>query len=290
MKRRTMLLGVGAMGMILGSIGDGRAQALAPRRTDAAAIQLALKKLQFLGSALYVAAHPDDENTRLIAWLENGRLADTGYLAMTGGDGGQNLIGKEIGDQLGVIRSQELLAARRIDGGRQFFTRAIDFGYSKTPEETLRIWDGEQVLSDVVRVFRQFQPDVVITRFPSADRDTHGHHTTSAWMARDAMAAAADPKRFPDQVGALGTWRPKRLLWNTSRWFYDKAEDFKPETLLKVDVGAYSPLLGESYAELAARARSMHKSQGFGSSGTRGEVLEYLEHVDGERAQADIFD
>ncbi|HUD72418.1 MAG TPA: PIG-L family deacetylase, partial [Dongiaceae bacterium] len=234
--------------------------------------------------------HPDDENTRLIACMANGRLADTAYLSMTRGDGGQNLIGSEIGEQLGIIRSQELLAARRIDGGRQFFTRAIDFGFSKSPEETLRIWDGDTVLSDTVRVFRAFQPDVVITRFPSNDSDTHGHHTTSARMAAAAFTAASDPKRFPDQVAALGVFKPKRLLWNTSRWFYDKPEEFKPETLLGVDVGGFSPLLGESYPELAARSRSMHRSQGFGSGGQRGEVIEYLQLVDGEPASKDLFE
>ncbi len=278
------------MGMLLGCVGTGSAMALVPPRPDAAQIQLALKKLQVLGSALYVAAHPDDENTRLIAWLVNGRLADAAYLSMTRGDGGQNLIGPEIGDLLGIIRSQELLAARRIDGGRQFFTRAIDFGFSKSPEETLRIWDREQVLADTVRIFRQFQPDVVITRFPVADGETHGHHTSSAWIARDAMAAAGDPKRFPEQLDRLTTWRPRRILWNTSRRFYDKPEDFKPDTLLKVDVGAFSPLLGESYTELAARSRSMHKSQGFGSSGQRGEMIEFLDPIDGERMQEDLFE
>ncbi len=278
------------MGILLGCMGTGSAMALVPKRPDAAEIQLALKKLQFLGSALYVAAHPDDENTRLMAWLVNGRLADAAYLSMTRGDGGQNLIGPEIGDLLGIIRSQELLAARRIDGGRQFFTRAIDFGYSKTPEETLRIWDREQVLADTVRIVRQFQPDVVITRFPAANRDTHGHHTSSAWIARDAMAAAGDPKRFPEQLDRLATWRPRRLLWNTSRFFYDKPEDLKPDTLVKVDAGAYNPLLGESYTELAARARSMHKSQGFGSSGQRGEVLEYLAPAEGEGTPRDLFE
>jgi LmbE family N-acetylglucosaminyl deacetylase len=275
---------------LAGWAGGAVAAPLVPPRPDAAAIQLALNKLQVLESVLYVAAHPDDENTRLIAFLVNGRLADTAYLSITRGDGGQNLIGPELSELLGVIRSQELLAARRVDGGRQFFTRAIDFGYSKTPEETLRIWDREQVLADVVRIYRMYQPDVVITRFPHADRDTHGNHTASAMLAKDAMAAAGDPKMFPDQLATLKPWRPKRLLWNTSQWFYDNKDDFKPETLLKIDVGGFSPLLGESFPELAARSRSMHRSQGFGSSGSRAEVLEYLEHVEGEKAQGDLFD
>ncbi|HZM68914.1 MAG TPA: PIG-L family deacetylase [Candidatus Cryosericum sp.] len=287
--RRGVLGALGGMGLVAW-LSTGTVSAQAPARPDAAEIRLALKKLQVLASVLYVAAHPDDENTRLIAYLGKGRLADAAYLSMTRGDGGQNLLGPEIGDLLGIIRSQELLAARRIDGGRQFFTRAIDFGFSKSPEETLRIWDQEQVLADTVRVFRRFQPDVVITRFPDAARATHGHHTASARLAREAMAAAGDPKRFTDQLDRLAAWRPKRLLWNTSSWFYDKSEEFNPAVLLKLDVGGYNPLLGESYTELAARSRSMHRTQGFGSSGARGEVLEYLEHVDGDRAQSDLFD
>ncbi len=276
--------------ILLAGAGTGSASAQAPPRADAAEIQLALKKLRVLASVLYVGAHPDDENTRLIAWLANGRLADTAYLSMTRGDGGQNLIGPEIGELLGIIRSQELLAARRIDGGRQYFTRAIDFGFSKNPEETLRIWNRDQVLADTVRVFRQFQPDVVITRFPSTAGTTHGHHTASARLAREAFAAAADPKRFPEQLDRVGLWRPRRILWNTSPWFYDKREEFKPEALLKLDAGEFSPLLGQSFAELAARSRSMHRSQGFGSSGSRGEVLEYLEHLEGDAAREDLFD
>jgi len=274
------------MAVVLGWMGAGPASAQAPPRPDAAAIKLALRKLEVLASAMYVAAHPDDENTRLIAWLANGRLADTAYLSMTRGDGGQNLIGPEIGELLGIIRSQELLAARRIDGGHQFFTRAIDFGFSKNPEETLRIWNKDEVLSDTVRVFREFQPDVVITRFPGGTRQTHGHHTASALLAREAVTVAADPNRYPEQLGRLTPWRPRRLLWNTSPWFYDNRADFKPDAMVKVDVGQYSPLLGESYPELAARSRSMHHSQGFGSSGTRGEVLEYLEPVEGDPAGA----
>jgi len=274
------------MAVSLGWMVTGAAMAQAPPRPDAAGIRLALKKLEVLASAMYVAAHPDDENTRLIAWLANGRLADTAYLSMTRGDGGQNLIGPEIGDLLGIIRSQELQAARRIDGGHQYFTRAVDFGFSKSPEEALRFWNKDEVLSDVVRIFREFQPDVVITRFPAGSRQTHGHHTASAILAGEAFTAAADPKRYPDQLDHLKVWGPRRLLWNTSPWFYDNKDDFKVDTMVKIDVGQYNPLLGESYPELAARSRSMHRSQGFGSSGTRGEVLEYLEPVAGEPVAA----
>jgi len=281
------------MAILLGWTSSGTIMALAPPRPNAAEILLALKKLRVLASVLYVGAHPDDENTELMAALALGRLADTAYLSMTRGDGGQNLIGPEIGESLGIIRSQELLAARRIDGGRQYFTRAVDFGFSKTPEETLRIWDREQVLADTVRVFREFQPDVVITRFSSytsSTRATHGHHTASALLAREAFAAAADPERFPDPLERTGPWRPKRILWNTSSWFFGEGKEFKTDALLKIDAGEWSPLLGESFAEIAARSSSQHASQGWGASGTRGEVLEYLEHLDGERARGDLFE
>jgi LmbE family N-acetylglucosaminyl deacetylase len=274
---------------LAGWAGAGAAP-LQPPRPDAAAIQLALNKLQVLESVLYVAAHPDDENTRLIACMVNGRLADTAYLSMTRGDGGQNLIGPEIGELLGVIRSQELLAARRLDGGRQFFTRAIDFGFSKTPEETLHIWDRDQVLSDVVRVYRTFQPDIVITRFPLADTDTHGNHTASALLAKDAFAASGDPKMFADQLTTLPPWKPKRIFWNTSPFWYDNKDDFHPEKMVKIDVGGFAPLLGESFPELAARSRSMHRSQGFGASGSRADVTEYLERIDGDAAKDDPFE
>lgn len=278
------------MGIVLGWAAGASTPAQIPPRPDAAAIQLALKKLRVLANVLYVGAHPDDENTELIAALAGGRLADAAYLSMTRGDGGQNLIGPELGELLGIIRSQELLAARRIDGGRQYFTRAVDFGFSKSPEETLRIWDREQVLSDTVRIFREFQPDVVINRFPATARPTHGHHTASAFLAREAFAAAADPKRFPEELARAGVWRPRRLLWNTSPWFYGNKEEFKTDALLHVDTGEWSPLLGESFAELAARSQSMHASQGFGASAARGEVLEYLEHVDGDVARQDLFE
>src|SRR5678815_3659550 len=172
----------------------------APEAMNAARIRLALQKLNVLGRVLYIAAHPDDENTGLISYWANGALYDAAYLSLTRGDGGQNLIGSELREELGVIRTQELLAARRIDHGRQFFTRANDFGFSKSADETLRIWDRDKVLADVVWVMRQFQPDVVVTRFPTEDSDTHGHHTASARLAQEAFRAAADPKRFPEPV------------------------------------------------------------------------------------------
>ena len=186
--------------------------AQAPQRWTSADMYLAIRKLNVLGSVLYVAAHPDDENTRLIAYLSKDRLYRTGYLSMTRGDGGQNLIGDEQGIELGLIRTQELLAARRIDGGEQFFTRAFDFGYSKNPEETFTKWDKEKILSDVVWVIRKFQPDVIITRFPTTGEGGHGHHTASAILANEAFTAAADPNRFPEQLKYVQPWQVKRVL------------------------------------------------------------------------------
>src|SRR6202171_6368889 len=186
----------------------------AQQAMDAAQLQLALKKLTVLGTALYVAAHPDDENTALIAYLGNERLLRTGYLAMTRGDGGQNLLGDEKGELLGLIRTQELLAARRIDGGEQFFTRALDFGYSKNPQETMAIWGHDTILADVVWNIRRFQPDVIITRFPTTGEGGHGHHTASAILAGEAFAQAGDPTKFPEQLQYVNVWQPKRLYWN----------------------------------------------------------------------------
>ncbi|GGG36712.1 PIG-L family deacetylase [Hymenobacter glacieicola] len=263
-------------------------QAQAPKTYSSSEILLGLKKLNVLGSVMYIAAHPDDENTRLIAYMANGRLLETGYLSCTRGDGGQNLIGPELREQLGVIRTQELLAARRIDGGRQFFTRANDFGFSKTPEETFTIWDKEQVLSDMVWVIRQRRPDVLITRFPPDSRAGHGHHTASAILAAEAFEAAGDPKRFPEQLKYVQPWSPKRLFWNTGSFFVKPGENM--DGYLKVDAGAFNPLLGQSYGEIAARSRSQHKSQGFGSAAQRGEALEYLQYVKGDKAKSDPFE
>ena len=206
----------------------GNTFAQAPKKLNAAEILQGLKKLNVVGSALYVAAHPDDENTALIAWLANEKLVQTGYLSLTRGDGGQNLIGPEIRDQLGLIRTQELLQARRTDGGQQFFTRANDFGFSKDYQETLTLWDKEQVLADMVWTIRKFRPDVMITRFSTEPGTTHGHHTTSAILASEAFDAAADPKRFPEQLQYVQVWQPKRILWNTSSFFYGPDKKFDP--------------------------------------------------------------
>ena len=259
------------------------------KQPDAASIKLQLKKLGFLGSVLYVAAHPDDENTTAIAFFGNDKLATTAYLSMTRGDGGQNLIGPEIRDQLGLIRTQELLAARRIDGGLQFFTRANDFGYSKNVTETFEIWNKQEILSDVSRVIRKFKPDVILTRFPSDERAGHGHHTGSGVLAQEAFDLTNDPTFLPEQVKDFGTWQSKRLYTNTGRWWNKTINENTPGVVV-VDVGAYNHILGKSYSEIAAESRTQHKSQGFGSSGRRGEVLEYFEYVKGEKAQKDLFE
>lgn len=252
-------------------------------------IKLNLKKLNFLGSVLYVAAHPDDENTRAITYLSNDRLVATGYLSMTRGDGGQNLIGPEIGELLGLIRTQELLAARRIDGGQQFFTRAIDFGFSKNYQETLEIWNKDEILSDVVHVIRQFQPDVILTRFPPDERAGHGHHTSSAILAQEAFDISNNPKIFPEQVQTFGTWQVSALYTNTGRWWNQTINEKTPG-IISINVGTYNPLLGKSYSEIAAESRTSHKSQGFGSSGSRGDSQEFFEFVKGTRVDKDFFE
>jgi LmbE family N-acetylglucosaminyl deacetylase len=259
------------------------------QQPHAARIKLKLKKLNFLGSVLYVAAHPDDENTRIITYMANDKLATTAYLSMTRGDGGQNLIGPEMRDLLGLIRTQELLAARRIDGGEQFFTRANDFGFSKSATETFEIWGKEQVLHDVVKVYRDYQPDIIITRFPPDERAGHGHHTASAMLAQEAFDLAAQPNAYPELARQVGVWQVKRLYTNTGRWWNNTINESTPG-VITLNVGGYSPLLGESFSEIAAVSRSQHKSQGFGSRGTRGDQLEYLEYVKGERATKDIFE
>ncbi|HZM14386.1 MAG TPA: PIG-L family deacetylase [Candidatus Krumholzibacteria bacterium] len=259
-----------------------------PAVLDASGLQLALEKLTVVGSALYVAAHPDDENTAMLTWLENEKLVRAGYLSLTRGDGGQNLIGDEQGDLLGVIRTQELLAARRIDGAEQFFTRAVDFGYSKGPDETLETWGHDAVLGDVVRVIRTFQPDVIVMRFPTTGEGRHGHHTASALLAVEAFEAAGDPKRYPEQLETLGPWKAKRLFWNYFSWAAPPSGDNAKE-FLTVDLGAYNALLGRSYTELAGESRSMHKSQGFGSAERRGMSLNYFKLIAGEPATVDLF-
>lgn len=256
---------------------------------SASQIKLKLKKLNFLGSVLYVAAHPDDENTRVITYLSNDKLASTAYLSLTRGDGGQNLIGSEIGELLGLIRTQELLAARRIDGGQQFFSRAIDFGFSKSADEAFQVWGKDNVLSDVVKVFRKFQPDVIITRFPPDERAGHGHHTASAVLAGEAFDVAGKADVFPDQVKEFGVWQAKRLYTNTGRWWNQSINE-NTEGVITMDVGGYNALLGKSYPEISALSSSQHKSQGWGRRGERGYLPEYFEFMKGKKAAKDIFD
>ena len=260
-----------------------------PHQPSSAEIYQSLKKLNVLGNVLYLAAHPDDENTRLIGYMANKELVNTAYLSLTRGDGGQNLVGPELGKGLGVIRTQELLAARRTDGSQQFFTRANDFGYSKNAEETLSIWDKERVLHDMVMVIRQFRPDIIITRFPPDSRAGHGHHTSSAVLAKEAFDLAGDKNVYPGQLEELEVWQPKRLLMNTGRW-WNKEITADKEGVVTIDVGQYNSTLGQSYNELAALSRSQHKSQGFGSTGSRGETIEFLEHLKGDRADNDLFE
>lgn len=254
---------------------------------DLETIEQSFKKLNVLGSVLYVAAHPDDENTRLLAYLAEEKHYRTGYLALTRGDGGQNLIGNEQSELLGLIRTQELLAARRIDGAEQFFTRANDFGFSKGPEETLKIWDKEKVLGDVVYVIRKFRPDVIICRFPTTGEGGHGHHTSSAILAQEAFTAAADPKRFPEQLQYVQVWQAKRLLWNT---FNFGGANTTSEDQFKIDAGVYNPIIGRGYGEVAADSRSNHKSQGFGTAKQRGESYEYFRTILGDAPKTDLMD
>jgi len=257
-----------------------------PAKPNAVEIYNQIQKLNFLGSVLYIAAHPDDENTRLISYLSNNTMAQTGYLSITRGDGGQNLIGPELRELLGVIRTQELIEARKIDGGIQFFTRANDFGYSKNPEETLHIWDKEQVLSDVIWVIRKFQPDVIINRFDHrSPGTTHGHHTASAMLGIDAFDKVNDSTVFPKQLEFVSTWQPKRLFFNTSWWFYGSREKFEKAdktNLINLKTGTYYQSVGKSNQEIAALSRSRHQSQGFGSTGSRGDEEEYLEFLKGD--------
>lgn len=255
---------------------------------SSAEIYQQIKKLQVLGSVLYIAAHPDDENTRLLAYLARERQYRTGYLSLTRGDGGQNLIGDEQGVELGLIRTQELLAARRVDGAEQFFTRAYDFGFSKTADETLRIWDKQKVLADVVWVIRKFRPDVIITRFPGDARAGHGHHWSSALLANEAFKLAGDPNAFPEQLKmGVSVWQAKRIFWNT---FNFGGNNTTSDNQLKIDVGVYNPVTGESYGEVASESRSQHKSQGFGVPRGRGQSYEYFVLTGGEPAVNDIMD
>lgn len=238
---------------------------------------------------LYVAAHPDDENTRLIAYLANAEHADIAYLSLTRGDGGQNLIGKELGIELGLIRTHELLRARETDGGRQFFSRALDFGFSKNPDETFNNWDREKLLSDMVWIVRNFQPDIIINRFNTIPGTTHGHHTSSAMLSVEAFTKAADKNIFPEQLTYTHPWQAKRIFWNAYSW----GGQYEPEEgkiYHRFLVGEYNPLLGNTYSQIAADSRTMHKSQGFGSTSQIGQGNDFIEMIHGEPFSASPFE
>lgn len=251
-------------------------------------ILLQLKKINVLGSVLYIGAHPDDENNPLLPYLANEKLYRTAYLSITRGDGGQNLIGDEQGVELGLIRTYELLAARKVDGAEQYFTRAYEFGYSKSSEEALRIWDREKILADVVWVIRQYQPDIIVKRFPPDARAGHGHHTASAILADEAYSAAADPKRFPEQFKyGVKPWQAKRVLWNG---FNFGGTNTTGEDQLKIDIGGFNSLLGKSYGEMGGEARTMHKSQGEGRPRNRGQSFQYFVTTSGDAAKVELMD
>ena len=258
-----------------------------PERKSSSEIFHNLQKAASTGKVLYMAAHPDDENTRLISYFENKLHARTAYLSLTRGDGGQNLIGTEIGASIGILRTRELMAARAIDGGEQFFTRAVDFGYSKSADESFRKWGKENILRDAVWVIRNFRPDVIVTRFPPTNYAGHGHHEASAVVAEEAFDLAADPSAFPEQLEYVDTWQTKRLYFNTSTWWVkDLADRAKnSDDYLMANVGEYNPLIGETYAQIAARSRSEHKSQGFGSDYPMGNQMEYMKYVKGKKAE-----
>lgn len=259
-----------------------------PRQMDGVELQLAVNKLSVTGSVLYIAAHPDDENTALLSYFAKGKLLRTGYLSITRGEGGQNLVGSEQGTELGIIRTQELLAARRIDGAEQFFTRAIDFGFSKSSEEALRFWNKDSVLKDVVWVIRKFRPDIIITRF-SPTQGGHGHHLASAILAQEAFAMSGDPNVFPEQLKNVQPWKAKRLLFNQFRFGGANSNTANVPTM-KIDVGEYSPLLGKSFTEIAGISRTMHKSQGMGSSQNKGSSVNEFVVTAGDSAKNDLFE
>jgi LmbE family N-acetylglucosaminyl deacetylase len=269
--------------------------AQSPKKWTSGDIYNGLERLNFLGSVLYVAAHPDDENTRLISYLAIDKKAYTTYLSLTRGDGGQNLIGTEINELLGVLRTQELLMARSVDNGHQMFTRANDFGFSKNAEETIRIWDTEKVKADVVWAIRKLRPDVIINRFDHrTSGETHGHHTASAILALELFDKSGDKNSYPEHLRYVQPWSARRIFFNTSWWFYGSQEKFDKadkSMLMSMDVGVYFPLMGKSNTEIAAESRSKHKCQGFGSTGTRGSQLEYLELLKGDMPEGkeDIF-
>ena len=251
-----------------------------------------LDRLNTLGGVLILGAHPDDERETMIAYFARGRNLRTAYLSATRGEGGQNLIGSEQAELLGIIRTQELLAARRLDGGEQFFTRAIDFGFSKSPEEALAFWGKQRVLGDIVRVIRRFRPDVILSRFSPTDGSGHGHHTAIGHIAREAYEAAADPARFPEQIEqGLEPWKATRLYWSPPLFTRRHEEEQAKRTdRLRINTGEYDPVVGASYAEIGGAARSMHRSQGMGSGQRKGNSPAFFGYIAGEQAEEELFD
>lgn len=255
-------------------------------------IYVNLQKLHSLKKVLYVAAHPDDENTRAIAYFSLGEKAETAYFSLTRGDGGQNLIGNDLSENLGLLRTQELLKARSYDGGKQYFSRALDFGYSKSAEESFKLWGKDELMHDLVQMIRQFQPDVIITRFPPDERAGHGHHTASAILAIDAFKKAADPLFLPHQVSKFGIWKTTSIYWNTSYWWDENIKNMSkgdPNYVI-MDIGGYNEALGMSYNEIGTIARSQHKCQGFGAIIERGSRTEYFKHLAGEKIEKSFFE
>lgn len=287
MKKRSFIILLLATVLLL-----SRTQVLAQQVTQnnagAGAILQSLKKMQVLGSVLYIAAHPDDENNGLLPYLAKEKMYRTAYLSLTRGDGGQNLIGPEQGIELGMIRTKELLAAREADGAEQYFTSAYEFGFSKSMDEALQVWDRKKVLADAVWVIRNYKPDVIIARFPPDARAGHGHHSASAQIAREAFTAAADPNQFPEQlINGVTVWQAKRLLWNT---FNFGGANTTSNDQFKIDVGVYNALEGKSYGEIGGEARSMHKSQGEGRPRRKGEIIEYFTTIVGEAPTVSLLD
>ncbi len=268
------------------------ANILAQANKPASELYVDLQKLHSLKRVLYIAAHPDDENTRALAWFSLGEKAETAYMSLTRGDGGQNLIGDELSEKLGVLRTQELLSARSFDGANQYFSRAVDFGYSKSAKESLEKWEKDDILSDVVRVIRLFKPDVIITRFPPDKRGGHGHHTASAMLAIEAFSKAADENYMSEEVKQIGTWETSSIYWNTSYWWNKEIADSAKgnDNYFVADIGGYNPQLGMSYNEIGTLARSEHKCQGFGAIIERGERIEYFEHLGGKKIQDSFFE
>jgi LmbE family N-acetylglucosaminyl deacetylase len=286
--RRYLLLVTALIGMATSK----NIWAQVPSGASSSEILLGIQKLNVLGNVLYFGAHPDDENPTFIAYMANEKHYNTAYFSLTRGDGGQNAIGTEIKENLGILRTQELLQARRIDGGKQFFSRAIDFGFSKSAEEVFTIWDKEKLLSDAVWVIRKFRPDVIVTRFPPDERAGHGQHIASAILAEEAFDAAADANCFPEQLKYVETWKATRLVWNAGMWWNQRRDEVDEKDAMecvKIDVGIFNPLLGKSYGEIAAESRTVHKTQGFGTVGFRGNLVEYFKHIKGEKASGELF-